>query len=277
MLTAVTLGRRKNTRSRPRMRRVGRGVWSGQSTGLGESVALGAPTGADYASTMRPIRWLSVVVPVIAVAIIELVSDGLLDAELPFPMDTIVVVVVVAILAWGFSTIALRRIEQLSAALRARNVDLERRAASARALHRVSVAIAALAELDEILRAIVDQARALLDVDVAVLVTNGADGEAHVAASSGPDGSVDRAGGFPEDGAGVSQVRPAGPRQGASRGAAPARGRDDRVPDRRFGAEPRVRGRRSRDALVAGQPGRHRDRERPAPGPSPRAGGGRRA
>ena len=63
---------------------------------------------------MRPIRWLSVVVPVIAVAIIELVSDGLLDAELPFPMDTIVVVVVVAILAWGFSTIAFRRIEQLS-------------------------------------------------------------------------------------------------------------------------------------------------------------------
>ena len=63
-----------------------------------------------------------------------------------FPLDTIVVVVVVAMLAWGFSTIAFRRIEQLSAALRARNVDLERRAASARALHRVSVAIAALAE-----------------------------------------------------------------------------------------------------------------------------------
>ena len=127
---------------------------------------------------MRPIRWLSVVVPVVAVAIIELVSDGLLDAELPFPLDTVVVVVVVAVLAWGFSTIAFRRIDQLSAALRARNADLERRAASARALHRVSVAIAALADVDEILRAIVDQARALLDVDVAVLVTSGPDGEA---------------------------------------------------------------------------------------------------
>jgi nitrate/nitrite-specific signal transduction histidine kinase len=158
---------------------------------------------------MRPIRWLSVVVPVVAVAIIELVSDGLLDAELPFPLDTIVVVVVVAFLAWGFSTIALRRIEQLSSALRARNVDLERRAASARALHRVSVAIAALAELDEILRAIVDQARALLEVDVAVLVTSGPDGEAQVAASSGPDGAVDRTGGFGGAGAGVSRfVRP---------------------------------------------------------------------
>ena len=73
----------------------------------------------------------------------------------------------------------------------------------------MSVAIAALAELDEILRAIVDQARALLDVDVAVLVTNGADGDAHVAASSGPDGSVDRTGGFAGSGAGVSRfVRP---------------------------------------------------------------------
>lgn len=158
---------------------------------------------------MRSIRWLSVIVPVVAVAIIELVSDGLLDAELRFPLDTIVVVIVVVILSWGLSTIAFRRIEQLSAVLRARNVDLERRAASARALHRVSVAIAALAEIDEILRAIVDQARALLDVDVAVLVSSGPDGEAHVAASSGPDGSVDPAGGFAGSAAGVSRfVRP---------------------------------------------------------------------
>ncbi len=158
---------------------------------------------------MRSIRWLSVIVPVIAVAIIELVSDGLLDAELRFPLDTIVVVIVVAVLSWGLSTIAFRRIEHLSSALRVRNIDLERRAASARALHRVSVAIAALAEVDEILRAIVDQAKALLDVDVAVLVTSGADGESHVAASSGPDESVDRAGGFPGGRAGVSRfVRP---------------------------------------------------------------------
>src|SRR5512143_3513283 len=116
---------------------------------------------------MRRIRWLSIIVPVIAVAIIELVSDGLLDAQLRFPLDTVVVVIVVAVLAWGLSTIAFRRFEQLSATVEARNVDLERRAASARALHRVSVAIAALADVDEILRAIVDQARALLGVDVA--------------------------------------------------------------------------------------------------------------
>ena len=151
---------------------------------------------------MRPIRWLSVIVPVVAVAIIELVSDGLLDDALPFPVDTVVVVILVAILALGFSTIAFQRIDLLSSALRARNADLERRAASARALHRVSVAIAALAEVDEILRAVVDQARALLDVDVAVLVSQGQDAEVHVAAWSGPDGAIDRAGGFNGSGAG---------------------------------------------------------------------------
>ena len=79
--------------------------------------------------------------------------------------------VLVAVLAWGFSTIAFHRIDLLSAELRARNADLERREASARALHRVSVAIAALDDLDEILVAIVDQARELLDVDVALLLT----------------------------------------------------------------------------------------------------------
>ncbi len=156
---------------------------------------------------MRPLRWLSIIVPTVAVAIIELVSDGLLDAALPFPLDTIVVVALVAILAWGFSTLAFRRIDLLSTELRARNIDLERRAASARALHRVSVAIAALADLGEILQAIVDQARELLEVDAAVLLTYGPNGEAQVAAGSGPDGGIDRAGGF--TGPGVARfVRP---------------------------------------------------------------------
>ena len=150
----------------------------------------------DYASVVRLIRWLSVLAPVVVVAIIELISDGLLDAELPFPMDTIVVTAVVALLAWGLSTVAFRRIERLQSTVRARNLDLERRAASARALHRVSVAIAALADVDEILRAVVDQARSLLEADVSVLITNGQDGEPHLAASSGPEGGVDRGGGF---------------------------------------------------------------------------------
>jgi signal transduction histidine kinase len=155
---------------------------------------------------MRRLRWLSVVGPVVVVAVIELVSDGLLDAALPFPLDTVVVVIVVALLAWVFSTLAFRRIDRLSRELQARNADLERREASARALHLVSVAIAALDDLDEILQAIVEQARRRLG-DVAVLLTYRPDGEAYIAAGSGPDGGIDRAGGFA--GSGVDRfVRP---------------------------------------------------------------------
>jgi signal transduction histidine kinase len=146
---------------------------------------------------MRPLRWLFVVIPVVVVAIIELVSDVVFDKVFPFPFDTIVIAVIVAILAWGFTGVAFRRIDRLSAELRARNADLERREASARALHRVSVAIAALADLDEILGAIVDQARERLDVDIAVLLAYGTDGDAYVAAASGPADGVDRAGGYP--------------------------------------------------------------------------------
>jgi len=156
---------------------------------------------------MRDLRWLSVVVPVLAVAAIELISDGLLDSVFPFPIDTIVVIVIVAVLAWGFSRVAFQRIDSLSAQLNARNADLERREASARALHRVSVAIAALAEVDEILQAVVDQARTLLAVDVAILVTDGPDGTAYLAAASGPDDGIDRRGRYP--GADVARfVRP---------------------------------------------------------------------
>ena len=153
-------------------------------------------------------RWLSVLVPVAAVAIIELVSDGLLDASLPFPLDTVVVVIVVAALAWGFSVVAFRRIDRLAAELRARNADLERREASARALHRVSVAIAALADLDEILRVIVGEARERL-------VGERGDPASCTAPMAtvtspprvGPKDGIDRAGGYPGADA-VRFVRP---------------------------------------------------------------------
>jgi signal transduction histidine kinase len=156
---------------------------------------------------MRQTRWLTIVVPVLVVAILELVSDGLLDSAFPFPVDTLIVTAVVAILAWGFSRIAFRRIDRLSAELRGRNAGLERREASARALHHVSVAIAALADLDDILETIVSQARALLAADIAILVTHDPAGEMYVAAANGPDDGIDRQGGFP--GTGVARfVRP---------------------------------------------------------------------
>lgn len=155
----------------------------------------------------RRLRWLGVVGAIGAIAIIELVSDGLLDELFPFPFDTLVVVLVLATVAVVLSTIAFRRIDRLTGELEARNAVLERREASARALHRVSVAIAALAGLDEILQAIVDQARERLGVDVAVLLAYGQDGRPYLAASSGPADAVDRSGRFAGSGA-TRFVRP---------------------------------------------------------------------
>ncbi len=151
-----------------------------------------------YPAHMRPLRWLSVIVPIVVIAIIELISDGVLDGLLLFPLDTVLVVAIVAILAVTFSTVAFRRIDRLSAALRARNADLERREASARALHRVSVAVASLDDLDDVLTTIVDQARIQLAVDVTVLVTYRPDGEAYVAAASGSVDEIEPTGDLPD-------------------------------------------------------------------------------
>jgi len=135
---------------------------------------------------MTRLRWLTIVLPVIFIGGFELLSDTLLDPYLPFPLDTIVVVVIVFVVATAFSTLAFRQIDRLDEALRARNAELEARSASARALYEVSVAIAAIADLDEILRAIVDNARRLLAGEVALLRVADADGELRLRAWSGP-------------------------------------------------------------------------------------------
>ena len=187
---------------------------------------------------MRPLRWLSVAVPVIAVGVIELVSDGCSTASSRSRSTRS---------SWSSSSrswpgpsrpIAFRQIDRLSAELRARNADLERREASARALHRVSVAIAALADLDEILQAIVDQARQRLDRDVAVLV-------AYRRRRRGVPGGRQRPArgrrsGRRLPGLGRRSVRPARVRDRPARSAAPAGRRDDRAADGRLARRPRA-------------------------------------
>lgn len=146
------------------------------------------------------LRWLTVLLPALLIGAVELVSDTFLDELLPFPFDTLLVVVAVGILAYAFSTVAFRRIDALAGALAARNAELEARNASARALHRVSVAITTLAGLDEILQAVVEQAPGLLGADVAVLLLNGPDEGLVYRAGSGPAGALHPAGELPGDG-----------------------------------------------------------------------------
>jgi signal transduction histidine kinase len=129
-------------------------------------------------------------VPVAVVAALELLSDSVLDEALPFPGDTIAIVVTIAVLGVVFAAIAFSRIDALTGALRARNAELEARGASARALHRVSLAIASLSDVEGVLGAVVTHARELLGADVAVLLLEGPDGrlEARARSPQPPEG-----------------------------------------------------------------------------------------
>lgn len=144
-------------------------------------------------------RWLAIAVPILLIGIIELLSDSLLDAILPFPWDRVAVMAAVVV-AWGVVvTLAIRRIDALLATIGARNAELERRIATARVLHRVSVAIAAMGDVEPIIQMIVQQARGLLGADAAILLLTGADDELRFAAG---DGAVDPTGGGPARDAG---------------------------------------------------------------------------
>jgi signal transduction histidine kinase len=147
---------------------------------------------------MRRIRWLTIVVPVVFVGAIELLSDTLLDPVLPFAIDAVLIALVVLVTAALFSRLAFRRIDRLEATLRAQNAELEARNASARALRQVSVAMTAIADLDDILQATVDNARRLLDGDVALICLTGSDGSAQLRAWSGPWEALDPTGGRPD-------------------------------------------------------------------------------
>jgi signal transduction histidine kinase len=125
-------------------------------------------------------------VPISVVALLEVLSDSVLDEALPFPRDTILIVAATTVFGLVFGAVAFARIDALTGALRARNRELEARGASARALHRVSLAITSLSGVEHVLSAVVANARELLDADVAVLLLAGPDGELEPRAVSPP-------------------------------------------------------------------------------------------
>ena len=136
------------------------------------------------------VRWLLVIVPALVVGAIEILSDQVLDEAFPFPVDTLLVVAVTLALGGIFATLAFRRIDALTGALRGRNQELEAREASARALRRVSVAITALTDIERVLDAIVTYARELLGVDAVVLLLAGPDGRLARRAASAIPGAL---------------------------------------------------------------------------------------
>ena len=142
-------------------------------------------------------RWLIVAVAILAIGLVELVSDSLLDPLLPFPWATLLVMAVIAAVGLVGVAAAFRSIDRLATELRERNAELEASSASTRALHRVSLALATLTDLDAILQAVVENARTLLDADVALLVLTRSDGTLQLAAASGPAEAFSPDGGLP--------------------------------------------------------------------------------
>jgi signal transduction histidine kinase len=132
-------------------------------------------------------RWLAVILPGLVAGLLEQLSDHGLDQALPSPWDTLLIVGLVVSLSAIFSFLVFRRIDLMAGVLARQNAELERRNATVRALHRVSLATTAITDLDRVLQLIVDQARELLRADGAVLLIDGATGEPTRRSASGID------------------------------------------------------------------------------------------
>ncbi|HEX9141039.1 MAG TPA: histidine kinase [Gaiellaceae bacterium] len=133
----------------------------------------------------RRLRWLTVVLPVLAIVALEFAGDNYLDQLLPSPFDALLVPVAVLVVAVAFAWLSFRRIDELSDALQRRNTDLERQNASLEALRQVELAMTGLSRLEDVLQAVVDNARRLLDADASRITIARPDGSLEVAASSG--------------------------------------------------------------------------------------------
>jgi signal transduction histidine kinase len=168
---------------------------------------------APAAPSLR-VRWAVVLLPPLVVAVIALLTDTLLDELLPVPWSAVTVSVAVLVIGIIVATTTFGRIDALSMTLRARNDELEARSASTRALNRVSLAIASLSDVDDVLDAVVNHARELLGADVAALLLEGPNGRLALRAATGRPGAILVPAGL----AGFADTMPGPRRSGADEG-----------------------------------------------------------
>ena len=133
-------------------------------------------------------RWLVVAAAVVLVGAVEALSDTVLDAVLPSPARTLLLVAVVAIVAGAGAGVAFREIDRLTADLRRRNEVLEARNSVLRAAYDIGLAVAGQADPDKTIASIVEHARALLRVDAVLLVVDGPAGATELRAASAAPG-----------------------------------------------------------------------------------------
>jgi len=148
------------------------------------------PRLAAPASPSPRVRWAVVLLPPFLVAVLALLTDTLLDELLPVPWSAVTVSLAVLVIGIVLAAATFGRIDTLASVLRARNEELEARSASARALNRVSVAIASLSDVDDVLEGVVTHARELLEADVAVLLLEGPNGGLDLRAAAGRSGAI---------------------------------------------------------------------------------------
>lgn len=135
---------------------------------------------------LRPLRWSTVILPVAFIALLLLFTDWLIYPRLSAEMGRVVLTAAVAAGALAFSTIVFRIIERLQQRMVRQNEELLRREREAQALYQLGLKVASEAELDNILKLVVDESRQLLHADLAALCLDGLGSQAHsLAAFSG--------------------------------------------------------------------------------------------
>jgi signal transduction histidine kinase len=133
-------------------------------------------------------RWAVVLAAILLVGVVEALSDSLLDMALPFPLDTAIVVGVVATVAVVAAWYAFGIIDRLTDDVLHRHQALRARNAALRAVYDLSLAVSGQADPEETLVAITDHARRLLRVDAALLAIAGPEDEMRLRAYSAAPG-----------------------------------------------------------------------------------------
>ncbi len=136
----------------------------------------------------RRSRWLIVAAALLFIAVVELLSDSVLDAALHFPLDAVLVVAVVAVVAVTAAWRAFGQIDRLVSDIGERNAELEARNAALRAVYDVSLAVAGQSDPQQTIAGILDRARDLLKMDAALLAVDGPVGEIRLVGASAAPG-----------------------------------------------------------------------------------------
>ena len=131
------------------------------------------------------LRWVAVIVPVVAIGVLDLVTDHEWSDLVTAPVNTLAVPVIGLVVAILFARLAFGRIDALASGIRERNATLERRNASLEALRRISAAVATGGRIEAIFDAVTASARDLVRADHAAITVRGGDGSVRTAASVG--------------------------------------------------------------------------------------------